>query len=361
VQNYAATFEPGKIAMRISKQTLLVSAAAGIGILVGQQALRRSNLARLRGKIVVITGGSRGLGLVLARTCLQYGANVAICARDREELVDATHELRERFGAANVLGAVCDVSRPREVFGFIQAVVRRFGGIDVLINNAGVISVGPWELMRHADYKESLDTHMWGSLYTIEAAHAVLARRGGRIVNITSIGGKISVPHLLPYSVGKFALVALSEGLGAELAKEGISVTTVCPGLMRTGSPRNAWFKGHHREEYAWFSIGDSLPIVSVSVDSAARRILDAAMRRKRELIFPVLTRAAILAHDLAPRTTLRLLGLIDHLLPAAGGIGATWARGYESHSEWSPSALTQPSDKAALRNNEMRDTEVTL
>jgi short-subunit dehydrogenase len=194
----------------------------------------------------------------------------------------------------------------------------------------------------------------------IEAAHAILARRGGRIVNITSIGGKISVPHLVPYSVGKFGLVALSEGLAAELAKDGISVTTVCPGLMRTGSPRNAWFKGRHRQEYAWFSISDSLPIVSLSAESAARRILDGAMRRKRELIFPMLTRAAVLAHDVAPRTTVRLLGLVDRLLPGAGGIGATWARGYESQSPWSPSAWTQSSDEAAVRNNEIRDSEVT-
>lgn len=346
--------------MRVSKQSLFISALAAVGIMAGQQALRRYNLSRLRGKTIVISGGSRGLGLVLAHTCLQHGAKVAICARDREEVADAAHELRQQFGAGEVLGAVCDVTQPRQVFEFINAVVRTFCRIDILINNAGVISVGPWQLMRHADYKESLDTHVWGPLYMIEAAHAILARRGGRIVNITSIGGKISVPHLVPYSVGKFGLVALSEGLAAELAKDGISVTTVCPGLMRTGSPRNAWFKGRHREEYAWFSISDSLPIVSVSAESAARRILDGAMRRKRELIFPVLTRAAVLAHDVAPRSTVWLLGLVDRLLPGAGGIGATWARGYESHSSWSPSVFTQPSDEAAVRNNEIRDSEVT-
>src|SRR6185503_4123757 len=114
------------------------------------------------------------------------------------------------------------------------------------------------------------------------------ARREGRIVNITSIGGKISVPHLLPYSASKFALVGLSEGLRAELAKDGIVVTTICPGLMRTGSPRNATFKGQHRAEYAWFSIGDSLPVTAMSADRAARQILTACKRGEAEVVLSV-------------------------------------------------------------------------
>ena len=76
------------------------------------------------------------------------------------------------------------------------------------------------------------------------------------------------MPHLLPYSASKFALVGFSEGLRAELAKDGIRVTTVCPGLMRTGSPPNAAFKGRHREEYAWFALSDALPILSISAEA---------------------------------------------------------------------------------------------
>src|SRR5205085_12580634 len=113
-------------------------------------------------------------------------------------------------------------------------------------------------------------------------------RRDGRIVNISSIGGKVSVPHLLPYCAGKFALVGYSEGLRAELSDDGIVVTTVCPWLMRTGSPRNATFNGHHKIEYAWFSIGGSLPLLTLSAECAARKILAACSRGDAEVVLDV-------------------------------------------------------------------------
>ena len=102
----------------------------------------------------------------------------------------------------------------------------------------------------------------------------MLARRSGRIVNISSIGGRISVPHLLPYSCAKFAVTGFSQGLHAELAKENIKVTTVVPGLMRTGSYINAEMKGKHRAEFAWFSVSSSLPLLTASVQGASRRQL---------------------------------------------------------------------------------------
>src|SRR5438270_7691587 len=101
-------------------------------------------------------------------------------------------------------------------------------------------------------------------------------RREGRIVNISSIGGKLSMPHLVPYGASKFALTGLSEGMRVELRKDGVFVTTVCPGLMRTGSPVNADFKGKHREEYSWFSISDSLPLLTMSAERAAGQIIGA-------------------------------------------------------------------------------------
>src|SRR5205085_5737710 len=139
--------------------------------------------------------------------------------------------------------------------------------------NAGIIGVGPIQTMTLADFEEAMKINFWSAVYTIEAVLRDMIRRGsGRIVNITSIGGKISVPHLLPYCASKFALVGLSEGLHAELTQQGIVVTTVCPGMMRTGSPRNAEFKGRHRAEYAWFSIGGSLPLISIDSHVAAKR-----------------------------------------------------------------------------------------
>ena len=168
----------------------------------------------------------------------------------------------------------------------VAAVSNRFHQIDVLVNNAGVIQVGPIEVMTHEDFELAMQAHLWGPLNTILAVlPSMRQRREGRIVNISSIGGKVAVPHLVPYSASKFALVGLSKGLRAELMKDNVVVTTVCPGLMRTGSPRNADFKGQHRFEYAWFSISDALPLLTVSAENAARQIVQACKRGQAELV----------------------------------------------------------------------------
>ena len=173
-----------------------------------------------------------------------------------------------------MLALPCDVTIREDVDALVREVAERLGPIDVLINNAGIISVGPVETMEIEDFQQAMATNFWGPLYAILAVLPGMRRRGeGRIANIASIGGKISVPHLVPYSASKFALVGLSEGLlRAELAKNGISVITIYPGLMRTGSPRHAIFKGRHRAEYAWFSVSDALPLVSMDAAGPAAR-----------------------------------------------------------------------------------------
>jgi hypothetical protein len=183
-------------------------------------------------------------------------------------------------------------------------------------------------------------------------------RRAGRIVNIASVGGKISVPHLLPYSASKFALVGFSEGLHGALVRDNVYVTTVCPGLMRTGSPRNASFKGRHRAEYAWFSISDSLPLASMSAARAARRIVDACVDGDAELVLPPTVDLAVRLSGLIPGAGPALMGLVERLLPGPGGIGTDTRLGEESESAWSPSVLTTLGDLAAVENNEMVTSE---
>jgi short-subunit dehydrogenase len=225
----------------------------------------------------------------------------------------------------------------------------------VLVNNAGIIQVGPLEVMTFDDFDQAMKSHFWGPLQTILAALPGMRDRGeGRIVNISSIGGKIAVPHLVPYSASKFALVGLSEGLRAELKKDGIVVTTVCPGLMRTGSPRNAEFKGRHREEYAWFSISDALPLTSISAERAARQIVEACRHGDAELVISVQAKLAVLFHGVFPGLTADILGVVNQLLPEPGGIGALKAKGKDSMSSWSPSWLTLLNERAAVVNNEI-------
>jgi NAD(P)-dependent dehydrogenase (short-subunit alcohol dehydrogenase family) len=337
----------------------LVLAAAGAGALAVARALyRRSKEYDLKGKAVLITGGSRGLGLVLAREFADEGARVAICARDAQELERARRDLESR--GAEVFACPCDVTDRAQVAESVEVVTRRFGRIDVLVNNAGVIQVGPLEVMTLEDFEQAMAIHFWGPLYTTLAVLPQMrARRDGRIVNVSSIGGKIAVPHLVPYSASKFALAGLSDGLRAELAKDNIAVTTVIPGLMRTGSPRNATFKGKHRDEYAWFSISDALPVTSIQAERAARQIVAACRRGQAELIITAQAVLAVKFRALFPEATADMLALANRLLPGPGGIGKRRAKGKESESALAPSILTTLSDRAALRNNEVAEGRV--
>jgi NAD(P)-dependent dehydrogenase (short-subunit alcohol dehydrogenase family) len=256
---------------------------------------------------------------------------------------------------ARALAIPCDVTDREQVDALVRDVTREWGAVHVLVNNAGIIQVGPLDSLTREDYEDAMQTHFWGPLNTTMAVLPQMrARREGRIVNISSVGGKISVPHLLPDSASKFALTGLSEGLRAELARDNVLVTTVCPGLMRTGSPRNAQFKGKHRAEYAWFSISDSTPVLSTSAEGAARRIIDACRNGDAELTFPLLTTMAVGFHGLFPGMTAELLGYVNRALPDAGGVGTERVRGAESHSPLSPSPLTALGDRAAARNNEL-------
>jgi short-subunit dehydrogenase len=178
---------------------------------------------------------------------------------------------------------------------------------------------------------------------------------GGRIVNISSIGGKIAVPHLLPYSASKFALAGYSEGLRAELRRENIFVTTVFPGLMRTGSPPNVVVKGQHEKEYAWFSIADSLPGLAMHSRRAARRILTAVADGRAQLVLGFPARAAVLFHDLMPETFALSMRATNRALPSPAKWGGDRSRtGRESESRWSRRFVTNASRRASERNNEL-------
>jgi len=339
--------------MRFRSGPSVAAVLAAGGILAARALIRARRGYDLRDKVVLITGGSRGLGLVLAREFAARGSRVVICARDADELQRARMDLEGR--GARVLALTCDVADGAAVAALVRGVASQWAPVDVLVNDAGIIQVGPLDTITREDYEEAMRTHFWGPLETIMAVLPHMrARRDGRIVNISSVGGKISVPHLLPYCASKFALTGLSEGLRAELARDNVLVTTVCPGLMRTGSPRQAQFKGKHRAEYAWFSIAGAMPVLSTSADSAARRIVDACQRGDAELTFPLLTRLAVSFDGLFPGITSDILGQVNRALPGPGGVGSARVRGAESQSRASPSLLTMLGDRAAAMNNEL-------
>jgi NAD(P)-dependent dehydrogenase (short-subunit alcohol dehydrogenase family) len=338
------------------EQKLVLGALTGIGAALATGRMVRSRRAiDFNGRTVVITGGSRGLGLVLARQFADQGARVCLLARDPRELDRARRLVAEQFGEAGVMTIRCDIRRRADVREAITRILDEWVAIDVLVNNAGVIQVGPLDHMEHDDFENAMATHFWGPLHMVLEVLPSMRRRGfGRIVNISSIGGRIGVPHLAPYTASKFALVGLSDAIRAELAPLGIRVTTVSPGLMRTGSPMNAEIKGQHEKEYAWFAVADSLPGLSIGAERAAAQIIESCRYGDPELTLSIPARAAVLVNAIAPAAIARLSELAVRILPrSTGAEGNVARRGRESESRWAPSVVTALSDQAAVLNNE--------
>ena len=340
--------------MNVSIQTkALLWTLAGMGAWAATKLiLAQKRKFDFQNKTVLITGGSRGLGLELARQLAKEGANIAICARDGAELDRAKSELQQ-YGI-DVFAEVCDITNKVLVERFAEAVRQAVGPVDVLINNAGTIIVTPYEHATEDDFRDAMDVNFWAAFHMINAVlPQMLARQGGRIVNIASFGGKVAVPHLMPYSTSKFALVGYSEGLRAELLKNDVYVTTICPGLIRTGSPRNAIFKGQNEKEYAWFKIGDSIPLLTIASDDCAREIIDACRYGEAERIISFPAKFGAVLQNVAPNLMGELMAVVNQTLPAPGGIGEQRAFGRDSETELSQSVLATLTDQAAERNNQ--------
>ncbi|WP_373653268.1 SDR family NAD(P)-dependent oxidoreductase [Schlesneria sp. DSM 10557] len=340
--------------MNLPTKCLVGAATAMGGYLLGKELIRRTRRFPFREKVAVIMGGSRGLGLEIARLLVQQGCRVAICARTEADLETARKELSS--AARFVITCVCDVRSTPDVERAIAEVAGAWNRIDLLFNVAGLMQVGPLESMTSDDFQEAMNINLWGPYRSISAALPHMRKQKfGRIVNIASIGGIQAIPHMAPYSTSKHALVGLSHALRTELAQEGILVTTACPTIMRTGSPRNATFKGRHRDEYTWFDIGASIPWLSLESRSAARQIVRACWNGDGEVDICNFLNPATLAVRWAPRLTAEAMSVANRLLPPMGGIQTQSAYGYESESPVAPSWLTRNGDLAAERNNQMR------
>lgn len=332
--------------------------AAG-ALVLGGLALARARRRRLRRRVVLITGGSRGLGLELARQLGARGARIAICGRDPSTLTRAEDDLKAR--GVDVFARACDVTDRAQVARLIADVRSHLGPIDVLINNAGRIDVGPFELMNERDYEESLDLHFRAPLVLMEAVVPEMKeRRRGHIVNVASFAGRVAIPHMASYVVGKHALVGLSRAARLELRPHGITVTTVLPGLIRTGSHVRAYYKGQHRAEYAWFAVGMALRGMSISPERAARAIRRAISRRQSEVVLGAPARLGRVAQSGAPRVTERVLAGIARSLPAPGGIGQLGVTGAQSESAFTRGRWARRLREAERRFNQKPTARLT-
>lgn len=328
---------------------LALTSALYTGVLVTR--LIRKRLMSFNGKVVLITGGSRGLGLALAREFAAEGARLVLVARDHAELDRAAADLRKR--GAEVLTIDGDLRQAGCAEAVINTTMGKFGRLDVLINNAGIITVGPLENMTLDDFENNLDTHVRAPLRMMMAAVPHLKHSRGRIVNISSIGGKIAVPHLAPYTASKFGLTGLSDAFRTELRKDGVKVTSVFPGLMRTGSHGQALFKGRQSEEFGWFALGSGTPVTSISAARAARQIVRACRAGKPQLIITLQARLAAVANALLPNLSARVFAVADRVLPSAVPDSGEALPGRQCRGSFPPRALTILSDRAGKRYNE--------
>ncbi|RXH57464.1 SDR family NAD(P)-dependent oxidoreductase [Granulicella sibirica] len=311
--------------MKKSQGIVLAQIITAVTAAAAAYALR-TRAPRLR-QVVLITGGSRGLGLAIAERFARDGAQLVLAARNGEELERARDLLFEREAIQSpndVLLIPTDLSDESQAASLIAGALAHFGRIDVLINNAGIIQVGPVEDQPIDAYHRAMQINFFAALATIHAALPSMLSRyrdhGQRsaIVNIASIGGKFAMPHLLPYVASKFALVGLSEGLHAELRHKGIRVTTVCPGLMRTGSHVQAEFTGDHAKEYRWFALGATTPLIAATTAHAAERIFQAVRTGRAEITITPQAWLAARVVGLAPAATQFIASLVnEYVLPA--------------------------------------------
>lgn len=301
-----------------------LAAAAGLTAVgaaaAGAWWLWRRRSQSLRGHVALVTGGSRGLGYLIAERLLEEGCRVVICGRDEETLERALGRLRRSPGG-RVEGWPCDVGDAGEVQLLVGRTLAEFGRLDIVVNNAGIIQVGPLEAMTLEDFQGVLAADYWGTVHTtLAAVPHMRGRSSGRIVNITSIAAEVPVPHFIPYSAAKHAKLGFSDALQAELARDGIKVTTVVPGLMRTGSPVHVDFRGKPEKEYAWFVLGALAPVFTMSAERAAKRVVRAIRRGEARVTLGWQAKLLRGLHDLAPAATTRGLGLASRALPRSDG-----------------------------------------
>lgn len=344
---------------RIRKHPVQSSLLLGtIGAAVAAKAVYQAGLREtaMRGKVVVIAGGSRGLGLEIAREFGLHGAHLVLASRHEDELQGALAKLHGEGAIPNGNTAhivVADVSKQADCENLIRSATERYGRVDVLVNCAAVMQVAPIEDQTTEAFRKAMDINFFGQLYAIQAVLPQMLERGsGHIVNIASIGGKIGVPHMLPYVASKFALVGFGEGLHAELRHKGVRVTTVCPGLMRTGAHVQVQFAGDAAKEYRWFAFGAMMPGVSIAARAAARRIYAATVAGKAEITITPQAWLGARLNGLAPGASQAFAAVVNQVvLPAPNGNKETVSGAELAKKQ--PSVLDSWNQKLLDENNQ--------
>ncbi|NDJ55138.1 MAG: SDR family NAD(P)-dependent oxidoreductase [Chloroflexi bacterium] len=216
-----------------------LSAVAVVGAVVGfaglMHVVRRRKLARhpdfFRAKVVLITGASSGIGRALAIALAERGAYLVLAARRMERLTRVADECRFISPDSEVLVVQTDVSEQAQLEALVGQALDRFGHIDILINNAGIMTGGHYEAYNIAALREQIEVNLLAAMIlTRLVLPHMLRRRAGHIVNVSSVQGRYALPFSVPYGVSKYGLIGLGDGLRRELKGSGVTVTTLCPG-----------------------------------------------------------------------------------------------------------------------------------
>lgn len=188
----------------------------------------------LKGKAAVVTGSTKGIGRAIAEALVRGGAGVCVSARDADEIKRAVDELGDE-GSGRVTGAVCDVRDYEEVRALFAHAAAEFGGVDVLVNNAGVGHFGRVEEMSPEAFRAVIETNLFGVFHCCREAIPLMKRRGGGyIINISSLAGANAHPEMAAYNASKFGLNGFSEALMQEVRHDRIKVSYVMPGSVNT-------------------------------------------------------------------------------------------------------------------------------
>ena len=190
----------------------------------------------LSGRVAIVTGGSRGLGLEMAEGLAEAGAAIMLCARRGEWLTPSVNAMRER--GFTVDGAVCDVSNPTQVQAVVDATIARHGRIDILVNNAGITWGAAPEEMPLEKWRAVIDVNLTGTfLFSQAAGREMLKREYGRIINVASVAGlhaSVNGPHYAGYAASKAGLMGLTRELAASWGRHGIRVNAIAPGFFHS-------------------------------------------------------------------------------------------------------------------------------
>jgi len=219
-------------------------------------------MSRIENKKAIVTGGTKGIGLAIARALVERGARVSICARKSDEVESVVASLRSEFGD-RIYGAVCNVGRYEDVQNMIAQAELDLGGLDILVNNAGIGIFSKVEEMSVEEWQSVIDTNLSGLFYCCREAIPALRRAGGGyIINIGSLAGKNPFAGAAAYSASKFGLIGFSESLMQEVRYDHIRVSYVMPGSVNTSFSRD----GEQDAATSWKLAAEDVAEVVVSL-----------------------------------------------------------------------------------------------